>query len=113
MVPVLRVFFVAALLLSGVAPALAQGYPNPPVRVVVGFPAGGPTAIARLVAQKLSDSLGQQFFVENTYEYPLLPGVDAPEGLPELESLINPELDLSDLESLEQTQELLAQYGLL
>ena len=36
------------------------------MRVVVGFPAGGPTdVIARLVAQKLSDSLGQQFFVEN------------------------------------------------
>ena len=35
-------------------------------RVVVGFPAGGPTdVIARLVAQKLSDSLGHQFFVEN------------------------------------------------
>jgi tripartite-type tricarboxylate transporter receptor subunit TctC len=36
------------------------------VRVVVGFPAGGPTdVIARMVAQKLSDALGQQFFVEN------------------------------------------------
>jgi tripartite-type tricarboxylate transporter receptor subunit TctC len=54
------------LLLAGVAPALAQGYPNRPVRVVVGFPAGGPTdIIARIVAQRLSDSLGQQFFVEN------------------------------------------------
>ena len=36
------------------------------MRVVVGFPAGGPTdVIARMVAQKLSDALGQQFFVEN------------------------------------------------
>jgi tripartite-type tricarboxylate transporter receptor subunit TctC len=54
------------LLLTGVAPAWAQGYPTRPVRVVVGFPAGGPTdIIARIVAQRLSDSLGQQFYVEN------------------------------------------------
>jgi tripartite-type tricarboxylate transporter receptor subunit TctC len=54
------------LLLTAAAPASAQGYPNRSVRVVVGFPAGGPTdVIARLVAQRLSDSLGQQFYVEN------------------------------------------------
>jgi tripartite-type tricarboxylate transporter receptor subunit TctC len=36
------------------------------VRVVVGFAAGGPTdVVARIVAQKLSDTLGQQFYVEN------------------------------------------------
>jgi tripartite-type tricarboxylate transporter receptor subunit TctC len=63
---VLRVMFAATWLLSGVAGLSAQGYPSKPVRVVVGFPAGGPTdAIARIVAQKLSDSLGHQFFVEN------------------------------------------------
>ena len=34
--------------------------------MVVGFPAGGPSdVIARLVAQKLSDALGHQFYVEN------------------------------------------------
>jgi tripartite-type tricarboxylate transporter receptor subunit TctC len=53
------------LMMSATA-ALAQGYPNKPVRVVVGFAAGGPTdVIARIVAQKLSDSLHQQFVVEN------------------------------------------------
>ena len=63
---VLRWILAAVLLLAGVAPASAQGYPNRPVRVVVGFPAGGPTdIIARIVAQRLSDSLGQQFYVEN------------------------------------------------
>jgi tripartite-type tricarboxylate transporter receptor subunit TctC len=62
----LRVFCAVLLSLSGVAPSLAAGYPTRPVRVLVGFPVGGPTdVIARIVAQKLSGSLGQQFYVEN------------------------------------------------
>jgi tripartite-type tricarboxylate transporter receptor subunit TctC len=66
MVAALRVVLAATWLLSGAVAASAQNYPSRPVRVVVGFPAGGPTdAIARIVAQKLSDNLGQQFFVEN------------------------------------------------
>src|SRR5665213_2013599 len=61
-----RIFCAVVLLLSGVASSLAAGYPTRPVRVVVGFPVGGPTdTIARIVAQKLSESLGQQFYVEN------------------------------------------------
>ena len=54
----------AALAVS--ATAQAQNYPAKNVRVVVPFAAGGPTdVIARLVAQKLSESWGQQFYVEN------------------------------------------------
>ena len=46
--------------------ARADTYPSRPVRLIVGFPAGYATDIvARLVAQSLSERLGQQFFVEN------------------------------------------------
>jgi tripartite-type tricarboxylate transporter receptor subunit TctC len=46
--------------------ALAQTYPNKPVRLVVGFPAGGVVDVfARLIGQWLSERLGQQIVVEN------------------------------------------------
>ncbi|WP_448810779.1 iron ABC transporter substrate-binding protein [Agromyces bauzanensis] len=72
---------------------------------------GDPDALA-FVEYLVSES-AQRYFVEQTFEYPLLPGIDAPEGLPALDSLVNPDLDLSDLESLEETQQLLADAGLL
>src|SRR5215468_10287140 len=46
--------------------ARAQAYPMRPVRIIVGFPAGGGAdIIARLIGQWLSERLGQQFIVEN------------------------------------------------
>src|SRR5438105_4873867 len=44
----------------------AQAYPVRPVRIIVPFGPGGPTDVcARIIAQKLSEQLGRQFFVEN------------------------------------------------
>jgi tripartite-type tricarboxylate transporter receptor subunit TctC len=46
--------------------ARAQAYPTRPVRVIVPFSPGGPTDVcARLIAQKLSEQLGRQYYVEN------------------------------------------------
>jgi len=58
---------VLALLAAVAAPALAQSpYPAKAVRIVVGYPPGGPTdVIARVVAQKLNEAWGQQVIVDN------------------------------------------------
>jgi tripartite-type tricarboxylate transporter receptor subunit TctC len=54
----------AVLLMPGAA--FADAYPSKPVKIIIPFPAGGVTDIAgRLIAQKLSERLGQQFYIEN------------------------------------------------
>ncbi len=69
-----------------------------------------PDALA-LVTYLVSED-AQRYFAEETFEYPLAAGVAAPEGLPALEDLRNPELDLADLDSLAVTVDLIAQAGL-
>ena len=59
---------VTALCLAGAAHAqtTAGGYPDRPVRIIVPFAPAGPTDVtARLIAQKLTESLGKQFIIEN------------------------------------------------
>ncbi|MDB5864960.1 MAG: hypothetical protein JWO70_2766, partial [Betaproteobacteria bacterium] len=52
--------------LIGVSEAQAQNYPVKPVRVITPWPAGGLTDVAgRIVFQKISESMGQQFLIDN------------------------------------------------
>jgi iron(III) transport system substrate-binding protein len=70
------------------------------------------TAANALVRFLLSEK-GQRYFSEKTFEYPLAGGVEQAEELPALASLKPPAIDLSDLDTLARTQELLAGAGLL
>ena len=56
----------AALLVAGASFAQTSAYPDRPVKMIAPFAPGGPVdAVARVLAPKLSEGLGQQFYVEN------------------------------------------------
>jgi tripartite-type tricarboxylate transporter receptor subunit TctC len=62
----IAVSLIAVADLAGSAAAFAQDYPNKPAKIIVGFAPGGVADITvRIVAQKLSERLKQQFLVEN------------------------------------------------
>src|SRR6266481_4048806 len=67
MTAILKTSVLLGLLAVASASSLhAAGYPDRPVKVIVPFPAGGVTDIAtRVITQRLSERLGQQFYVEN------------------------------------------------
>lgn len=73
--------------------------------------ADNPSAL-ELVEYLVSEA-GQEYFVGETSEYPVVDGVDDPEGVPALDELEGPALDLTDLDSLEETQAMLTEVGLL
>ncbi len=68
---------------------------------------------AEALVEYLLSEAGQTYFAEETYEYPLRAGIPTAEGLPTLESLDPPAIDLADLDTIEETQELLSDVGLL
>lgn len=73
--------------------------------------ADNPSAL-KLVEFLISQA-GQEYFVAETAEYPVRPGVANPAGVPALDELEGPALDLTDLDSLKATQALLTEVGLL
>lgn len=61
-----RATLAAALLVAAAVPVQAQDFPTRPIRMVIAFPAGGPTDfVGRLVADKLKDLLPQPVLIEN------------------------------------------------
>ncbi|MGO0575540.1 extracellular solute-binding protein [Ornithinimicrobium panacihumi] len=65
-----------------------------------------------LIDYLLSEA-GQTYFVEQTYEYPMVEGIEPNPGLPALGDLETPDIDLNDLDDLQRTVEMIAEAGLL
>lgn len=67
----------------------------------------------RALVEFLLSETAQRYFVEETFEYPVIKGLDAVEGLSPMGDLPSPDIDLSDLDTLEQTLELIRAAGLI
>ncbi|MBN9739123.1 iron ABC transporter substrate-binding protein [Pseudonocardia sp. P1] len=71
------------------------------------------SAEAQELVRFLVSEPAQRYFAEETTEYPLVAGVPGPQGVPALAELAGPELDLSDLASLDETTRMMTEAGLL
>lgn len=69
--------------------------------------------LAEQLAYYLLSEPAQQYFVDETFEYPLAAGLEANPDLPPLSEIETPEIDLNDLEDLEGTLQLLQEVGAL
>ncbi len=74
--------------------------------------AANPGAAQDFIEFALSDE-AQQYFADETYEYPLVEGVEINEELPPLSDIQSPRVDLSNLDDLEGTLELMQDTGVL
>lgn len=68
---------------------------------------------ARSFVEYLLGQTGQQYFVDQTSEYPLISGIEAGVDLTPLSQIPAPDIDLSDLDSLEETLNLIREAGLI
>jgi iron(III) transport system substrate-binding protein len=74
--------------------------------------AANPEAAQSFVRYMLSDE-AQQYFADETFEYPLVEGVDPAEGLKPLSEIQTPDVNLGNLDDLQGTLELLRETGVL
>jgi iron(III) transport system substrate-binding protein len=74
-------------------------------------PSAGDADVRAFLDYLLSET-GQAYFTEQTFEYPMTGGVIVPAGLPELSELAIPDIDLSDLDTLEETVVMITESGL-
>ena len=75
-------------------------------------PAEGSSEALEFVEYLVSNE-GQTYFLEETYEYPLIGDLEGPAGVPPLADLGAPDVDLSQLSSLQNTVALITEVGLL
>ncbi|MFE6773897.1 iron ABC transporter substrate-binding protein [Streptomyces fimicarius] len=73
----------------------------------------GADATARKAVEFLLSEQAQTYFADETHEYPLAAGVSSKDELPTLDSIGTPEVDLSKLESLDVTLEMLQEAGMV